>query len=168
MTHRVEGTFEDRRRLTRAVRQLAEHGVPADTIRVYIVDAQGTRQREVEVEDEAGTRTGALIGAVVGAAIGLILAIPFSAGVSGEPAAEIGGLRALAGGVWLAMVLAVIGAPLGALLGMGRWQGRKRISSQELQGQSARLVVESEGLAKVAREVMAAAGATRVTGSGSG
>jgi len=167
MTHRVEGTFEDRRRLTRAVRQLAENGVPADTIRVFIVGENGTHIREVEVEDEAGTRTGALIGGAVGAGIGLVLAIPFSAGVSGEGAADSVGLRALAGGLWLAMVLAVIGAPLGALVGMGRWQGLKRISRKELDGRSAMLVVESEGLTSVAREVMAEAGATRVKGSGS-
>jgi len=166
MTAQVEGTFDDRRRLTRAVRRLAEKGVPADTIRVFIVDDQGTHRREVPVEDEAGTRTGALIGAAVGAAIGLVIAIPFSVGVSGEGGTEVGGLRAMVGVLWLAAVLAVIGAPMGALLGIGRWQGRKLISRKELAGRNALLVVESMELANVAREVMAEAGATRVTGSG--
>jgi len=80
----LEGTFEDRRRLTRAVRKSAENGVPVDTIRVFIVGENGTHMREWEVEDEAGTQTGTVIGAVVGAGIGPILAIPFSAGMAGK------------------------------------------------------------------------------------
>jgi len=165
---RVEGLFDDRRRLTRAVQRLGERSVPADTIRVFILDQAGNRMREVRVEDEAGALKGAIIGGAVGAAVGVLIVIVFA--VASFDPADVGlfGLQGIASGLWAISLLTVAGAPLGALLGLGHWPGRTRMSRGEIDEGQSLVVVRSRTLAALAREVLEEEGALRVTVSSSG
>lgn len=165
---RVEGLFDDRRRLTQAVRRLAERSVPADTIQVFILDEAGNPTREIRVEDEAGALKGAIIGGSVGAAVGVLIVIVFAVASFNPEDAGLFGLEGLASGIWAIALLTVAGAPFGALLGLGHWPGRKRMSRGEIDEGQGLVVVQSRTLAAVAREVLEEAGATRVTVTTSG
>ena len=50
----VVAEFRDRASLNRAVRELAGHSIPVDSIHVYVRSSDG-RRREVPVEEGAGT-----------------------------------------------------------------------------------------------------------------
>ena len=157
----VTGVFRNPDDVSRAVRRLTAKSVPVDVIRVFVVDETGTRRREIPVEDEAGALKGALVGAGLGALVGLVIVIlvpilmgSASLGALGT-ATLMGSLRAIA-------ICAVAGLPLGAILGMGRWQGSKRIAATGLTPHRIHVAVESEELASLARAVLEDAGAERV------
>jgi hypothetical protein len=158
----VTGVFSDLGRVSRAVRDLAARSVPADSIRVLVVDGHGRRVREVAVEDEAGALRGALVGAAWGAAVGLALVLVAALGVLGSVGTDLFGLDDLAGAVRAVAVSALAGLPLGVIVGMGRWDARKRISTEELAAGAVQVVVESRRLAGLARGVLTEAGADRV------
>ena len=157
----VMGVFRDPDHASRAVRRLTAKSVPVDSIRVFMVDEQGRRQRELAVEDEAGALKGALIGAGVGAVLGLlaVILVPILTGVATVGALSIstflGALRAIA-------LCAAAGVPLGAIIGMGHWQGRKKIEESGLTPHRIYVAVESDELAAIARAVLEDAGAERV------
>jgi hypothetical protein len=157
----VTGTFRDARDVNHAVRKLTAQSIPTDVIRVFVVDEQGRRRREIMVEDEAGALKGALIGGAVGAVIGLgvVILVPLIYGPANlgflSVSSLFGALRAIG-------ICAVAGVPLGAILGMGRWEGRKRIAKVGVSGGRVQVVVESEELAELARETLEAAGAESV------
>lgn len=159
----VTGIFRDPDDVNRAVRRLTAKSVPADSIRVFLVDESGEPRQEIRVEDEAGALKGALIGAAAGAGIGLVIVILVPILMGGESiaglevASLLGALRAMA-------ILAVAGVPLGAILGMGHWQGRKRIADTGLSPHRIHVAVESEELATLAREILADSGAEHVEG----
>ena len=156
----VTGVFRDPGRVSRAVRRLTAKSVPVDSIRVFLVDEQGRRTREIEVEDEAGALRGGLIGAGLGAILGLLIVIlvPVLGSASVGPirvSAFLGALQAIA-------LSAVAGIPLGVIIGMGRWRGRKKIEETGTTPHRIHVTIESEELASVARAVLEDAGAERV------
>ena len=157
----VTAVFSDPADVNRAVRRLTEKSVPADSIRVFLVDESGVRRREVDVEDEAGALKGALIGAAVGAGIGLLIVVLVPVLMGGvslgalDVASVLGALRAMA-------ILAVAGVPLGAIVGMGHWRGRKRIAETGLSPHRIHVAVESDELATLARGILLESGAERV------
>jgi hypothetical protein len=163
----VTGVFRDPDDATQAVRRLTSKSVPVDSIRVFVVDEQGRRRRELAVEDEAGALKGGAIGAGIGAAVGLLIVIlvPVVTGVAspGTPGVStlFGALQAIAWG-------AVAGIPLGIIIGMGRWQGRKKIEEAGLVPHRMHVIVESEALGSVARDVLERSGAERVDWRGDG
>ena len=159
---RVQGVFHDRKALVRAVERLAEKSVPADSIRVYVLDQQGNRDREVEVEDESGALRGAIIGAVAGGVLGLLIAVAVALGLAGPVEVGFLSFRGLSGALSSILALAGAAVPLGALLGLGHWQGRKKIDEKELQSGAALVVVDSAELSELARQVLDDAGAEEV------
>lgn len=162
----VVGVFRDTDAVSRAVRELTAVSVPVDSIRVFVVDAQGRRTREVAVEDEAGALRGGLIGAGVGAAVGVVGVVALVAGLLGSSANELFGLADLAGALRVVAVCAIAGLPFGVILGMGRWDARRGISEAEIAAGRVEVLVASERLAPVARRVLTEAGAERVDGGG--
>lgn len=159
----VEGVFHDRRSVTRAVEALAEKSVPADSVRVLVRDDSGEHRREIPVEDESGALRGAIIGAGVGAVVGLAIAVAVGTGMAGPAGAGILSLEGLAGAFRAMLAAAAAGVPLGGLLGMGYWRGRKKISEEDFQRGTAVVVVESDELSQLARETLRGAGASDVT-----
>lgn len=158
----VEGAFTDRKTLIRAVERLAEKSVPADSISVFVQGESGERRREVEVEDEPGALRGALFGAAAGAVMGLAISIAVAAGMLGSVDLGIFSARGLMGALRAMAAGAAAAVPLGALLGMGHWQGRKKIDAEELKGGRAVVVVESDELSHLAREILEGVGASDV------
>lgn len=158
----VEGTFRDRKSVVRAVERLSQKSVPADSIRVFVRDADGERQREIEVEDESGALRGAVIGAVLGGLLGLVIAIAVATGAYGPVEIGILTFRGISGAISAILATAAAAVPLGALLGFGYWQGRKRIDADELESGTAVVVVASDELSELARRVLTDAGASSV------
>ncbi|MDX1492474.1 MAG: hypothetical protein R3253_00265 [Longimicrobiales bacterium] len=159
---RVVGVFKDRKRLVRAVETLAEKSVPADAIRVVVDDGSGGI-REIPVEDESGALKGAVIGAAAGGVLGLGIVVAVATGVYGTPDVGVLSFRGVSGALRAILGGAAAAVPLGALLGLGYWQGRKKIAPEDFDSGSARVVVRSDELAELARRVMGDAGATDVT-----
>lgn len=154
----VEGLFESRARLREAVNGLMARGVPTNTIRVFLVDGQGTRVRELPVDSGSGALKGALIGAAGGAVVGLAIAAFLSIGISAGSTTPLG-VGSFLGGLRVAALLAAAGVPLGGLLGMGHWQGARRVSRADLRTLRAAVVVQTRSKADVAREVLGQCGA---------
>ena len=159
---RVQGVFHDRRALVRAVERLAEKSVPADSIRVFVLDEEGNRDREVQVEDESGALRGAVIGAVSGGGLGLLIALAVALGLAGPVEVGFLSFRGLSGALSSILAMAAAAVPLGALLGLGHWQGRKKIAKEELRSGAALVVVDSAELSELARGVLDDAGAEEV------
>lgn len=158
----ITGTFRDRRSATDAVNGLSENSVPADSIDVFILDRDGTPTRRVDVEDESGVLRGALIGAACGAILGLLIVIFAVAGVFDvrwRPFQADTVLRALQ----VIMMTSIASVPVGAVIGLGYWHGRRKISEEEARGGSIMVVVTTEELSEVARRVLQDAGATNVS-----
>lgn len=160
---KVEGVFGSRRKLRKAVNQLMARGVPTNTIHVYLVDRAGSRLREVSVEAGSGVARGAVLGSLSGAAIGLVIVVAATAGLFGSPAADPFGVASVPEAVGVMLLGAAAGVPLGGLLGMGHWQGARRIPDADFTRYGATLVVETRSMADVARTVLADAGARSVT-----
>lgn len=158
----VEAVFHDRDALTAAVQGLFEKSVPADSIRVFVLDARGGRAREVDVEDEAGALRGALLGAAIGGIVGMLGAFAAAAGALGPVDVRPLGLAGLSGALAAGLAAAAAAVPLGALLGMGHWRGSSRIGALEMSETGAVVVVESAELAAVAASVLRGAGGESV------
>jgi hypothetical protein len=155
--------FRDRASLHRAVRELTGHSVPSDSIHVFVRSPEG-RRREIPVEGEPGVLRGALIGAAVGGAIGLAIVVLVFVGAFGEPGLGPFGVRGVIGALRTVLLTAAAAVPLGALLGMGRWRSHGDISDEELAQGSAEVVVTSQEMEARAREILARAGAVRMSG----
>lgn len=149
----VAAIFRDRDSVIRAVERLAEKSVPADSVRVFVDDQAGGR-REVPVEDESGALRGALIGAAVGALIGVGIVIAVALGLYGPAEVGVLSFRGVAGALRAILGGAAAAVPLGALLGLGYWQGRKKISKDDFRTGTATVVVESDELSELARGVL--------------
>jgi NADH:ubiquinone oxidoreductase subunit F (NADH-binding) len=161
--HRVAGLFSKPDGVARAVERLQAQSVPADEIDVYAIDDEGRRTRRIIVEDESGTLKGAVIGAVVGAALALVIMLLSMADVFGDWA----GGWANAGWLNLLQVMAAaaaMGVPIGAVIGMGHWQGKKKMVTRDFGQGAVMVVVESDEMSDVARRVLRDAGADRVSG----
>lgn len=161
----VKGVFHGKKRLTRAVERLAENSVPADVIAVHVLDPSGNPAREVPVEDESGALKGAILGAVAGAGVGLLILVLVLSGALGRVGVDLLDPRSIFGALRTVVAAAAAGVPLGALLGLGRWRGRKKISDEDLErGSGATVTVKSDSLAETARRVLRESGAEGVTG----
>jgi hypothetical protein len=158
----VVAEFRDRASLNRAVRELAGHGIPVDSIHVYVRSSDG-RRRELPVEEGAGTLRGALIGAGAGALVGVLIVTLVFAGAFGEPGVGLFGVRGLAGAVRAVLLTAAAAVPLGALIGMGRWRSGGRVSDHEIEQGGAEVVVTSEELEPRAREILERSGAEHIS-----
>lgn len=159
----VEGVFHDRETLTRAVERLSEKSVPADSIRVFVRDESGERRREIAVEDESGVLRGALIGAGVGALVGLLIAIGVATGMFGPVGTEIFSVDGVLGALRAMLAAAAAGVPLGGVLGLGYWQGRKKIARTDFEEGTAVVVVESDQLSELAKRTLEEVGASDVS-----
>lgn len=159
---RVTGVFRKRSTVVRAVERLSRKSVPSDSIRVFVHGPEGER-REIPVEDESGTLRGAIWGAICGGLLGLAIALAAAVGLLGPTTVDAFGFRGLAGVFRAALGGAAAAVPLGALLGLGFWDGRKRISQEDFQKGTATVVVESDELAELARLTLHEAGALNVT-----
>lgn len=158
----VCGTFTDRKSATKAVHRLAEESVPADVIRVFVLDAGGDVIREVPVDDESGVLKGALIGAGIGAVGAFLLGALALAGLALAGIANPVGIETIPSALGVIMTGAIVGLPIGGILGMGRWSGARRISAAEASAGEIRVVVTSQELAGKARRTLEASGATSV------
>jgi hypothetical protein len=86
------------------------------------------------------------------------------AGVFGDPAVGPFGVRGIVGALRTVLLAAAAAVPLGALLGMGRWRSRGKISDEEIERGGAEVVVTSEELEPRAREILERAGAVEISG----
>jgi len=159
----IRGIFQDRDSVVSAVERLAQKSVPADSVRVYVEDESSSTPREIPVDDESGALRGALIGAAFGAGVGLLVVIAVATGAWGPTGVGFLSFRGVAGAFTAILGAAASAVPLGALLGLGYWQGRKKISKDDFRSGSATVVVESDELSELARTVLAEAGATDVS-----
>lgn len=160
--HAVVGTFGDRESATAAVHGLAERSVPADIIDVYVLDDTGAPTRSVEVEDESGVLRGALLGLAGGAVLGLGIVVLAATGVLVDAEVDILTYDSIAGAFRIVALTALAGVPLGGVLGLGHWQGRKKISVEEAESGSIMVVVTTDELTELSRQVLQEAGARRV------
>lgn len=159
---RVRGVFRSHESVTDAVRRLSERSVPSDEIEVFVLDAAGNRKRKVQVEDESGALRGAILGGVGGAALGVVIVGLVVTGVLAPNGIDPFGMRSVLGALRTILILAAGGVPLGAILALGHWEARTRIRPAEMNEGSVLVVVETEELAGVAREVLEEAGAEEV------
>lgn len=161
----VRGVFHDENQVRKAVERLLEQSVPVDEITVTVLDPSDTPKREVPVEDETGVLHGTLIGAAAGGALGFVAAILAIGVYAGWPELLTGiGLSWMLRG---AVIGAVGGVPLGAILGMGRWRKDEELGAEDLDAGSVVVDVRSGELAELAQRVLDEAGADRVTVTGS-
>lgn len=164
-TTSIKGYFQRPHDVSSAVDGLVASSIPIDELEVYVVDESGKPIRKLMIRDEPGTRRGAITGAIVGAGLGALVAILIWADVLGAEWAAALGPNALISGLALTCVSAAAGVPIGAAFGMGRWQGRKKISVPSLDsGGSVVVVVQTDELADVARRILRESGAAKVTG----
>lgn len=162
--HTVEGFFHRPDDVARAVERLAAESVPADEVDVYVVDDTGATTRRISVQDEPGTLKGAIAGAAGGALVGLVIVILAVLDVFGEVAVDPLGATSLLGAIRTMVASAAMGVPIGAILGMGHWQGKKRMVASDFSGGAVKVVVETDELTDVARRVLREAGADQVIG----
>lgn len=160
----VTGVFLRPDDVARAVQRLAESSVPTDDIDVYVLDANGQPGRRIGVRDEPGTLRGAIFGAIVGGALGVVVVILTLLDAFGPVGADPLGASSLLGAFRTIGASAAAGVPIGAVIGMGRWQGRKKLDVSGLRGDRMMVVVESDALADTARDVLRDAGAEQVAG----
>lgn len=158
----IQGFFRRPEDASSAVNSLLENSVPADEITVYHVATSGSRRR-LRVREDAGALRGALAGAVVGALIGFLIAVLAWFGALGEAWTAVLGSGGALGVLAMMAVTGAAGVPLGVLIGMGYWQGRRSFP-QAHPGGSVTVSVETDDLAEVARRVLREAGAAEVTG----
>lgn len=158
---RVTGVFRNRSSVVRAVERLSRKSVPADAIRVFVHGLQGER-REVPVDDESGTLRGAVMGALAGALVGLVLVFAGFSELFGPADMDVFSFQGLSVAIRAMVSGAAAAVPLGALLGMGYWQGRKGVSALDFETGTATVVVESDELAELSRLTLHEAGALMV------
>lgn len=158
----TKGVFHDREALGRGVRQLFQESVPADSIRVFMLDEGGRRIREIEVADEAGAIHGAKVGAAVGAGIGVLMLVLLAISIVVGASVDAGVGDVIANS-WIIPAGALTGVPLGALFGMGNWQEHKRIPSEEFERGAAEVEVAGAGFGDDAAATLLEAGAASVT-----
>lgn len=160
--HAVAGVFRDRSSATDAVHRLAEKSVPADLVDVYVLDQSGSPTRAVEVEDEPGVLRGALMGLIGGAVLGVAIVVLVATGVLVDEPVDFFTYGTFGQAVRIVALTALAGVPLGGVLGLGHWRGRKKISSQEAATGSIMVVVTTDELTELARQELERAGAHEV------
>jgi hypothetical protein len=78
----------------------------------------------------------------------------------GEPGVGFLGAHGIVGAVRIVLWTAAAAVPLGALLGMGRWRSRGRISDRDLE-LGVHVSVTSDAFESRAREILERTGGTR-------
>ena len=160
----IKGLYRRPGDVSRGVDSLVANSIPVDELDVYVVDELGKPTRRLAIRDEPGTTRGAIIGALVGACLGALMVALVFLGLLGESWIDSFGPNIYISTLALICVPAVAGVPIGAVIGMGHWQGRKRISVPEIQSGGVIVVVQTDELADVARRVLRDTGAVDVTG----
>jgi hypothetical protein len=159
----IEGVFQNAEDASNAVNDLLAQSVPADEIEVYLISA-GAPPRKLRIREDSGTRRGALTGAIVGALIGFLIGVLASLGALGEAWTAILMSGTPLDVLSLMIVSAVVGVPIGAVIGMGYWRGRRSLQPIDGHGERVMVAVETAELADVARGVLREAGAIEVRG----
>jgi hypothetical protein len=162
--HRVAGVFSRPDDVTRAVERLSAESVPADEIDVFAIDDEGKQTRRIAVDEESGTLKGAVIGAVAGAALGLVVMLLAMTDVFGSVFAGPFSDTELLNVLRVMGASAAMGVPIGAVVGMGHWQGKKKLVTRDFGQGAVMVIVESNELQDVARRVLRDAGADQVSG----
>lgn len=162
--HRVAGVFGRPDDVAKAVENLAAASIPADEVDVFAVDDEGQQTRRLVVRDEPGTLKGAIVGAISGGALGLVAMILAMTDVFGGllagPFSDANFLDLLR----VVGASAAMGVPIGAVIGMGHWQGRKKMVTRDFGQGAVMVVVESNEMSDIARRVLRESGADQVTG----
>ena len=162
--HTIKGYYRQPRDVSRAVESLVANSIPVDELEVYVVDDSGKPTRKLNIRDEPGTRRGAIIGALVGASLGFLVVLLVFLDVIGGAWIDAFGPNVFLSAVALVCVSGAAGVPIGAVIGMGHWEGRKKISVPHLDSGGVIVVVQTDELADVARRVLQDTGAVNVTG----
>jgi hypothetical protein len=161
----VTGTFDGRDAVVDAIASLTEHSVPADAIEVMVIDSDGLHPRRVTARPTIGwwegMRVGLLLGAVGGAACFALLA---SGTLPGSGIAQMLPDDILSATFVGALAGAGFLGPAAALLMLGRGRRRVQISPEEAKHNVVAVTVRGDKVADIAREVLAEAGAARVSG----
>jgi hypothetical protein len=160
----IKGLYGRPDDVSRAVDSLVANSIPVDALDVFVVDELGKPIRKLNVRDEPGTRRGALLGALVGASLGAIVVALVLLGVLGEALIDAFGPNAFLSALALIFVSGAAGVPIGAVIGMGHWEGRKKVSVPEIENGGVIVVVQTDELGDVARRVFRDTGAVDVTG----
>ena len=160
----IRGLYRRRGDVSRAVDSLVANNIPVDELDVYVVDELGRPTRRLSIRDEPGTTRGAIAGAIMGASLGAVVLALVFLGVLGESWIDAFGPNVYISTLALLCVPAAAGVPIGAVIGMGHWQGRKKVSVPEVETGGVIVVVQTEELADVARRVLRDTGAVDVTG----
>lgn len=163
-TTSIKGYFRRSSDVSRAVDSLVANSIPVDELDVYVVDEAGKPIRKLNIRDEPGTRRGAIMGGIVGASLGALLAILAWIDLLGEAWISAFGPNVFLSGMALTCVSGAAGVPIGAVIGMGHWQGRKKISVPDLESGGVIIVVQTDEMADVARRILQDTGAVKVTG----
>ena len=161
MSQLITGIFPNRDIAERAVQHLIDAGfAPEDT---SVLMSEGTRGREFQVEKNTkapeGAATGATVGGVLGAiAAGLValgtLAVPGVGLVAAGPV--VAALSGLGAG-------AAAGGLVGGLVGLGIPEHEAKFYDEEIRKGGILVGVYAHGdRTKLAREILDAAGATKV------
>lgn len=160
----IKGLYRQPRDVSRAVESLVANSIPVDELEVYVIDELGKPTRRISIRDEPGTRRGAILGALVGASLGAVVVAFVFLGVLGESWIAAFGPNILLSAVALIGVSGAAGVPIGAVIGMGHWEGRKKVAVPDLDSGGVIVVVQTDDLADVARRVLRDTGAVDVTG----
>jgi hypothetical protein len=161
----IKGRFRDSEHAAKAVERLADHSIPADEVRVFVVDDDGKPKRRIAVREGFGSKRGAIIGGLVGAGLGAVLALLVQADLLSS--ASIGGLNEAApffSVLWVAVAGGAVGVPIGAVVGMGHLLRRQRMTVSPTDPMSVMVIVETRELADEARRILREAGADDVSG----
>jgi hypothetical protein len=148
------------------IERLGAAGVPVDEVEVFVVDGAGKPARKIAVHQESGTLKGALWGGLVGACVGMVAALLAmlgsfgnfgSAGPEGFFPSPLLGLLG-----WTGASMAM-GVPIGAVIGMGRWQGAREVPSRHPDGGGVMVLIRTAELRDRARRILLDCGAEDVS-----
>jgi hypothetical protein len=162
----VTGTFEDKKDVERALSALTRRDIREEAIDLVVIDREGLHPRHVSGSAIQGWRRGLWVGLIAGALLGALAGAAVMFGVPLVPVRAAAVLPGSIVGTTLFGLLAgaIVGAPVGALVSLAR-KGRSVPLSKEEADQKVIVVsVRGEDVAGTARDVLAEAGATRISG----
>lgn len=165
-TTAVTGTFEDKADVERALASLTHRDVPAEAIDLVVIDGEGLHPRGVSGSASSGWQRTLAIGVATGVALASAVGILAVLGVTVVP---VEAPTIVPGSILGTTVFGLgLGGALGMLLGAAvvRLRGERRVplSSDEAREKVIVVSVRGEALADAAREGLAEAGATRISG----
>lgn len=162
----VTGTFEEKEDVERALSALTRHDVPEEAIDLVVIDREGLHPRNVSGPAVQGWSQGLWVGLIAGAFLG---AGSGAAVMLGVPLVPVRAASVLPSSIVATMLLglmagAAVGAPVGALITLARKGRSVPLSEDEAHEKVIVVSVRGENVADTARDVLAEAGATRISG----